>query len=222
MSGAQPRITNAFSSRELGVSQSTLNRDKLAEKFFNEVHQQFVPGPRKKLAELTAVDIENDNIEEILGTFANALVNNFIPNGWHKAGGWQQDDPKRLTPDTIIKYVEPVFAILKSKFPGHDHLRGNPEHQTWWITLKTNLKNGLAQNKAKGADKIFDPKCCTTIALDSSCVSRVGIKISPTHTKNLLGFGRLGRLVSAVWLVSAGWCRLVHGWGLSSRGHRLS
>ena len=84
-----------------------------------------------------------------------------IPKGWSKEDGWNQEKPERLSYVTVMKYVEPLFQILQNSFSEHPRLTGQKDRQQWWMNVKANLKRGYSNQKLKGLDEEFDPKCAT-------------------------------------------------------------
>ena len=64
-------------------------------------------------------------------TFGEILVTNFIPMGWEKADGRNQEKPNRLT--SIPTYFAKIHTQLKAQFgpQGHEYLQGCSSKSLW-------------------------------------------------------------------------------------------
>ena len=101
-------------------------------------------------------DISNVNLMFIIGEFIKCLVLNLIPVGWHLRDGFRQESPVRLSWDAVVKMFEPLYGLLKSKFPHHEHLQGQ-DRQDWWKTYKLHLMKGYKREKIRGEMKFGHP-----------------------------------------------------------------
>ena len=148
--------------RNIGLAQSTINRDETAKKCYNYVNRMYGAASVKPFEQLNATDIESDLVELVLGEYAYLLKNHPIPKGWARGPGhsWEeQDDPKRLSTDAMMKHFEPLFSMPQSRFPNHPFLIGLAEHQQWWCNLKGQLKKGLDKGKQRGDEEALEPNC---------------------------------------------------------------
>ena len=143
---------------EVSLAENTLARYNTSIKLYNKMTETYGKGPlRKKISELTSVDIECDNVVHVLTEYACLLKKHAVPLNWSTKGLWEdQDKPVRLDPQTLMRYFEPLFGTLKKNFPDHPYLKGSLHQQEWWNSLQQGLKASLNKEKVKGLDEKFD------------------------------------------------------------------
>ena len=112
------------------------------------------PDAVKDFKDLTGDDIVQDNVVFIINDHIRRIKDcGRIPKNWMERG-FNQESPTALKPDSVMKIVEPLFAILQGCFPDHERLKDvagvRPQ---WWLNAKYNLKRGLEKQHIRGEDE---------------------------------------------------------------------
>ena len=133
------------STRRIGVSQGTWDNGQTSLKLYDYVNHQFAIGLTKDYHDIELNDIDGDKIVMFFKKYMELLSDNFIPIGWYKEDGWEQNNPVCLKQSTVVNYFSNVFADLKGQFPDHPYLSGEESKQVWWGTMKSNLLSGYSR-----------------------------------------------------------------------------
>ena len=149
-----------MNSSALLLTNSTKSRAGTGEHLYNLVISNYIQN-RNLFKDITAEDLVADNITYIFGEYFYLLIKHPIPKQWDRFGLWEeQENPVRLGSELLIKYVEPLFGMLKAQFPEHPYLKGDKGNpQEWWLKLKRRLRTALSAEEMKGIHETFDPKC---------------------------------------------------------------
>ena len=139
------------------VSANTASRFVTSINLYNLMNDNYSVG-RKHFMDLNEEDLEADNIKCILTDYGILLKSKPVPLFWDRKGVWEeQDNPVRLNVNSVMKYFEPLYSILKDAYPEHDYLEGALP-QPWWINLKIGTRSVLEKTKMRGEEETFDPK----------------------------------------------------------------
>ena len=77
-------------------------------------------------------------------------------------GLWENKNADVLPLQTVMKYFEPLFAIIQSFWPSNPNLQGSQDTRPqWWINLRTQLQKGYEKVKPRGEEEVFDAKTMT-------------------------------------------------------------
>ena len=106
-------------------------------------------------------DVQHDNIFFIIREFVRSIIANRIPKDerWPYKDGWGKTDTERLGWDRIEKLFNPLYGVLRTRYPTLKHFHGNSSDQSWWKDMKNDLKKGYNREKNQAKDDSFDPKC---------------------------------------------------------------
>ena len=152
------------------------DRDRTGRKLYDSLKSldETPSNPIKIFDDLVIEDLASERVVLLLNDHVRRISKKgMIPKNWMKEGGWNQDKPKALKPEYVIKLVEPLFAILQSCFPDHPKLQGNKTNwPAWWLETKSNLRKGLKKQNIRGENEEFDPKCAPLYIVNNPHLSR--------------------------------------------------
>jgi len=198
-----------------------VKKDKTAIKFYDAVCSRFLPYRAKPFDLLEKEDVENDNNFHMLEEFVLCLIGNRILKGWSYKGGWERTDTERLSWDRIEKLWNPIYGLLRTRFPTVKFFHGPSTDQSWWMDMKSDLKKGYNREKNQAKDEAFDPKCRAlyivnrrehirydpkTIAMDHKLdlLNIVRIMKRKSVGENPLLYERIAQLVTSGYAVPRG------------------
>ena len=152
------------------------DRDRMGRKLYDSLKSldETPSNPIKCFDNLVLEDIDGEKVVLLLNDHVCRISKKgMIPKNWMKEGGWNQERPKALKPDYVIKLVEPLFAILQSCFPEHPKLQGDRKNRPrWWLETKSNLRKGIKKQNIWGENEEFDPKCAPIYIVNNPHLSR--------------------------------------------------
>ena len=108
------KASNRINTASAILKDSTRYRNNTAENLYDAVFQKYMTGI-DLFRDIKKEDIVADNVTYILTEYFSLLIKHPIPKKWHISGLWEdQEKPKIVSVDSIMKYVDPLYALLKS------------------------------------------------------------------------------------------------------------
>ena len=136
----------------LGRSQSTINADNAAIKFFDTYRR--VKQNKGGIAQMEYAEIEGDNLQNTIADLVSFASTTSIPRGYRgdflpPQSAINSDEPIHIiTATVLVGYVGKILKLLHFKFPDHEDfqdldVRKSSDVPDWWTAMRARFETAL-------------------------------------------------------------------------------